>query len=114
MWETVGWLAQAGLPWLPGGLWCAWFLWGVNWKHAWGVLASGGWVGVVLLTFLGALAWSAVFPRPTLNFWWHLGACSALAVAALFCGWLQGRLGWAPAEVSFDPPADHGHGHHHH
>jgi hypothetical protein len=123
MWETVGWLAQAALPWLPGGLWCAWFLWGVNWKNAWGVLASGGWVGVVLLTFLSALSWSAIFPGPRTvfgvgvpTFWWHLGACSALAVTALFCGWLQDRLGWTPAEVSFDPPADHGHhghGHHH-
>ena len=77
----------------------------------------------MLLTFLSALAWSRVFPRSLsvagftiTNFWWHLGASIALVLVALFCGWLQGRLGWAPGEVSFDPPAtDHGHhGHHAH
>ncbi len=115
-------MMQQALPWLPGGLWCAWWLWGVNWKTAWGVLARGGWVGVVLLTFLSALAWSAIFPRSVTrlgvtipNFWWQLLASFALVGVALFCGWLQGRLGWAPPEVSFDPPAhDHGHGHHAH
>lgn len=110
------------LPWLPAGLWCAWWLWGVNWKSAWGVLARGGWVGVVLLTFLSALAWSQIFPVSRSvwgvavpNFWWQLAACSALALVALFCGWLQDQLGWTPAEVSFDPPESHGdHGHHGH
>ena len=58
----VGWLGQALLPWLPGGLWCAWWLWCVNWKHAWPVLARGGWIVVVLLTFVSALAWSGIFP----------------------------------------------------
>ena len=119
------WLARVlttMLPWLPAGLWCAWWLWGVNWKTAQGVLARGGWVGVVLLTFLIALAWSRIFPRScdclgvTIpNFWWQLGASIALLLTALFCGWLQGKLGWEPAEVSFDPPEDHhGHGHHGH
>src|SRR5688572_26569554 len=97
-------LAVAGresLPWLPGGLWCAWWLWGVNWPKAWQVLARGGWVGVVLVVFASALAWSATFPStarvlglPLPNFWWQLGACSALAGVALFCGWLQGKMHW--------------------
>ncbi len=113
MGEWLTWLLTASLPWLPAGLWCAWWLWGVNWKHAWHVLSGGGWVGVLLLTFLSALAWSRVFPRPVANFWWHLGASTGLVLAALFCGWLQGVLGWQPAEVSFDPPADD-HGHHAH
>jgi hypothetical protein len=117
----VAWLGRALLPWLPGGLWCAWWLWCVNWKHAWPVLARGGWIVVVLLTFVSALAWSGVFPSscdrlgfPLVNFWWQLGACTTLALVALFCGWLQGRLGLTPAEVTFDPVehhGDHGHGH---
>ena len=80
---------------------------------------------VVLLMFIAALSWSAIFPAscrclgfPLPNFWWQLVAVGALTVAALFCGWLQDRLGWTPAEVSFDPPAPahdhHGHGHGHH
>ena len=120
----LGWLGRALLPWLPAGLWCAWWLWCVNWKQAWPVLARGGWIVVVLLTFVSALAWSGVFPSgghflgvPLATFWWHLAACSALALVALFCGWLQGRLGWTPVAVHFDPPEqhdDHGHGHHAH
>ena len=63
-----------------------------------------------------ALAWSGVFPERHFglpNFWGQLLACTLLALVALLCGWLQGRLGWTPAEVSFEPPADSGdHGHH--
>jgi hypothetical protein len=119
----VSWLGQALLPWLPGGLWCAWWLWCVNWKHAWPVLARGGWIVVVLLTLVSALAWSGIFPRscdclgfPLANFWWQLGACTTLALVALFCGWLQGRWGLTPSEVDFEPVEhhdDHGHGHGH-
>ena len=39
--------------------WVAWWLWGVNWSKAWGALARGGWVGVVLLTLIAAATWSA-------------------------------------------------------
>ena len=119
----VAWLGRTLLPWLPGGLWCAWWLWCVNWKHAWPVLARGGWIVVVLLTFVSALAWSGVFPSscdclpiPLANFWWQLGACTTLVLVALFCGWLQGRFGLTPAEVDFEPvehPDDRGHGHDH-
>jgi hypothetical protein len=116
------WLMRQALPWLPFLLWCAWWLWCVNWKQAWGVLARGGWVGVVLLTFLSAVAWSRISPHSPIvggvtipNFWWRLGESSALVLVALFCGWLQGWLGWTPEEVSFDPPEHHhGHGHHAH
>jgi hypothetical protein len=116
MWETTLGVLTFLLPLIPGGLWCAWWLWGVNWKQVWPVLAEGGWVGVVLLTVASALAWSQVFPtrNPAVNFWWQLLLCAALALVALFCGWLQDQLGWTPAEVSFDPPEEHnGHGHGH-
>jgi len=105
------------LPWLPALAWCAWWLWCVNWKKAWPVLAGGGWVVVVLLVLVSALAWSRIFPGKYLglpNFWWQLGTCSVLALLALFCGYLQGRLEWTPAEVSFDPPPpEDGHHAHH-
>jgi hypothetical protein len=109
---------------VPLLLWCAWWLWCVNWKKAWPVLAQGGWVPVVLLMVVCALAWSQVSPGPwplrkdaslvIPHFWWQLGGVTTLTLLALLCGWLQGQLGWTPAEVSFEPPAPthHAHGHH--
>jgi hypothetical protein len=120
MGESILAILQWLLPWLPAGLWCAWWLWGVNWKSAWPILAHGGWTVVVLLVFVSALAWSSIFPRPCdclglalPNFWWQLGSTTTLALVALFCGWLQGHIGWSPPEVSFDPPAEE-HAHHGH
>jgi hypothetical protein len=107
-------------------VWVAWWLWAVNWTKAWDVLARGGWMVVVLLTILAALVWSALAPSnmdlfglfPLANFWWQLGAVTGLVLLALFCGFVQGKFGWAPPEISFDPPAPahdahHGHGGHH-
>jgi hypothetical protein len=100
------------------GVWCAWWLFCVNWKAAWPILARGGWVVVVLFVITAALAWSAIVPTcdclgfPMPAFWWELGSTASLALLALFCGWLQGRIGWLPPEVSFEPPAEtHAHGH---
>jgi hypothetical protein len=120
MGESVLWVLQMLAALLPGGLWCAWWLWCVNWPKVWPVLAQGGWIVVVLLMFISALAWSSIFPStftgfgfPLPNFWWQLGSVGALTLVALFCGWLQEQLGWTPAEVNFEPPAGHhGHGHH--
>lgn len=124
MGETIPWLLGVLLALLPGGLWCAWWLWCVNWKKAWPVLADGGWVVVVLIVLVSALAWSGTFPVetrrrflgvPLANFWYQLVACTALALVALFCGWVQDKLGWTPEEISFDPPApEPGHAHHAH
>jgi hypothetical protein len=103
--------------------WVAWWLWGVNWNKAWGALAKGGWVPVALLVVIAAAAWSAMAPStydflglfPMANFWWQLAAVTLVVMLALFCGWLQGVLGWAPAEINLEPPApahhDHAHGH---
>lgn len=104
--------------------WFAWWLWGVNWRRSWAVLAAGAWLPLLLLAIVGALVWSQIEPSSCSclgfltipNFWWQLGAVGLLGAATLFCGWLQGVLGWAPAEVSFDPPVamahDHGSSHH--
>jgi hypothetical protein len=108
---SAPWLLPFLLGLIPPLLWCAWWLWCVDWTKAWPVLAKGGWAVCVLLGLIVALAWWAVFPRGALL--WHLGAVAALACLALFCGWVQGKFGWTPAEVTFDPPTpDHGHGHH--
>jgi hypothetical protein len=103
-------------------LWCAFWLAAVNWKRAWTVLGEGGWAPVVLLLLVGALVWSRIafgvyyvwdmFVIP--NFWAHLLAGSGLVALALFCGWLQGVLGWTPAEINLEPHAAHHHGHDHH
>ncbi|HYV36355.1 MAG TPA: hypothetical protein VE988_11660 [Gemmataceae bacterium] len=103
--------------------WVAWWLWGVDWNKAWAVLAKGGWAVVVLLTIVAALVWASISPSSldildlvTLgNFWWQLGAVTVIVLVALLCGWVQGVMGWAPAEINLEPPvhahADH-HGHH--
>ena len=107
--------------WLLLIAWLAWWLWGVNWKRAWAVLAKGAWLPVLLMMILSALVWSAIAPSDYLflgvvkvpNFWWQLGGVSLLVAITLICGWLQGVFGWVPIEVSLEPPAvspaEHGH-----
>ncbi len=119
--QLLGALIYFILNWALVIVWVAWWLWGVNWKRAWGVLAEGSWVPLALLMVVGALVWSMIQPTPgsflglTLipNFWWQLGDVCLLVGVALFCGWLQGVLGWNPAEIDLEPPlpaaAEHGH-----
>jgi hypothetical protein len=103
--------------------WVAWWLWGVNWRTLWPVLARGAWVVAVLAIVVVALVWSQMAPSTcnclgiitVPNFWWQLGAVSLLACLTLFCGWLQGVFGWQPAEIPLEPPAEAAgaaHGHH--
>ncbi len=96
-------------------VWVAWWLFGVNWSKTWPVLARGAWVPVVLLVIVIAMVWSKLAPREEASFWYQLAELSVLVAIALFCGWLQGVLGWTPAEINLEPPAasGHGHGHHH-
>jgi hypothetical protein len=103
--------------------WVVWHLWAVNWKRLAPVLAQGGWAPAVLLLLIAAFAWSRLDPVPCTclpgvvlpNVVWQLAAVAGLAAVALFCGWLQGRLGWAPRELTLDPPDayDDGHAHAH-
>ena len=117
-------LLALGLHWFLLLFWVAWWLCGVNWKKAWPVLAQGAWLPLVLITVVGALVWSQIAPSTCYclgftsvpNFWWQLGASGLLVGSALFAGWLQGIMKWAPPEINLEPPAhggghDHGHGH---
>jgi hypothetical protein len=93
-------------------LWIIFWLWAVNWKKVWPVLAQGAWAPAVLLLVMAALAWSRMVPGA---FAWQLAEVGAAACVALFCGWLQGHFGWTPPEIALEPPpeADHSHGHDH-
>lgn len=108
---------------LPLLLWVVWWLCAVNWKRMWPVLGQGGWAPAVLLLMMVAVVWSRLQPYPAgwfpgvavPNFLWQLLAVGGLALLALFCGWLQGRLHWGPHEISLEPPdaADDALAHHH-
>jgi hypothetical protein len=110
---------------LPYLIWCVFWLWAVNGKKAWPVLAQGGWAPVVLLMVTITLAWSRIANESydglgfvtVPNFWWQLGAVSVLVALALFCGWLQGYFHMTPPDIEVEPPAvahAHGHDHGHH
>lgn len=99
-----------------------WCLWAVNWRKAWPVLASGGWLALLLIVVMTAYVWSLTRPYPAHiagielpNYGWKLAAVSIFTCWGLFCGWLQGVQGWEPPIIDLEPPAHaHGHGHHDH
>jgi hypothetical protein len=108
---------------VPGYLWVIFWLFCVNWKKAWPVLAHGAWAPVLLLMLIAAEVWSRINPIPCdclrfviiPNFWWQLGSVATLVAIALLCGWLQHFLGWTPPEIPVEPaPAAHGHHEEHH
>ena len=90
--------------------WIGWWLFAVNWIVAWDWLGRGAWVGVVLLVVIAALVWSQIAPgelnlglAAAPNFWWQLVATALLACLALFCGWLQGVMGYMPSSIPIYP-----------
>jgi hypothetical protein len=91
--------------------WVVWWLFAVDWKKAWSVLARGGWAPAVLLIIVAALVWSRLDESPTApgDFWWRLGGVSLLAAVALLCGWLQGVFGIQPPAVAVEPVVAHEH-----
>ncbi len=96
---------------LPLLLWFGFWLLAVNWRKAWPVLAAGAWIPVVLLAVTAGFVWAHVQPGagrylgvlPLPTYYWHLANVSTLVGVALFAGWLQGVLGWAPPEINVDP-----------
>lgn len=114
--QLVPWYVELGhvlLKLLPGILFVAWCLWGVDWRKAWPVLAEGAWLPLILIGVMASVVWSLVFPRtasifgfiPIPNGLWQLGVVGLLICLALACGWLQGQFRWYPPEIGFDPPA---------
>jgi hypothetical protein len=105
-------LIQDALAWSLVIVWLAVSLWGINWRKVWPVLAQGAWVPLVLVMVLAALVWSQITPGELQflglwwipNFWWQLAGVGLIVAATLFCGWLQGILGWQPAEIELEPP----------
>jgi len=99
---------------LPWTLWCVWWLFAVDWRKAWPMLAAGGWVPAVLLLVMASMAWAMIDARPynclgvliVPNGWWQLGCLSMLAALALICGWLQDHFAWAPPEICIEPPPE--------
>jgi hypothetical protein len=99
-------------------LWVVVWLWAVNWKRLWPVLAEGAWAPAVLLLAMATLVWSRL-ESGALG--WQLAWVGSLAGVALFCGYLQGRFGWAPPEIVLEPAPEgehdplhaHIHGHNH-
>jgi hypothetical protein len=100
---------------LPVVAFIAWCLWGIDWRRARPVLAVGGWAPLVLVGLMSGVVWAFMFPAqpPIPNFLWQIGIAGLFICLALGCGWLQGRMGWYPPEISFEPPPPpHDHGHH--
>ena len=99
--------------------WVVFWLWAVNWKKLWPVLAHGAWVPFVLLMVIAAIAWSRLDPTDCTclgfvtvpNFWWHLGGVSLLMALTFLCGWVQGLFGWEPAELDLQAPVITPHSH---
>jgi hypothetical protein len=93
-------------------LFVAWWLWGVNWRRAWPVLAEGGWVPLVLVGIMAGFVWSRISPSDMIvlglfvvpNVVWQFGAVALLIGMVLFCGWIQTRYGWYPPEIRLEPP----------
>src|SRR5262245_21737756 len=110
-WSFPTWLPQITptvLKFLVLVLFAAWWLWGVDWRKAWPVLAAGGWMPLVLVGIMAAFVWSRLSPSTVIlfnlmaipNLLWQFGAVGLFIGLVLFCGWLQTRYGWYPQEVS--------------
>ena len=114
-WSLPEWLPQITPIVLKVGLlvlFVAWWLWGVDWRTGWPVLATGGWMPLVLVGIMAALVWSRISPSTAIlfgfvaipNLLWQLSTVGLLIGLILFCGWLQTRYGWYPPAISFEPP----------
>ncbi len=102
LWNLLVQLILLGLQYLLLVGYIAVTLLAINWKRTWPILAQGAWAPLVLIILISAQAWT--FLEPSYGYWWHLGGVVLLVGGAMFNGWLQGILGWTPADLNFDPP----------
>jgi hypothetical protein len=97
----------------------AWCLWAIDWRKAWPVLASGGWMPLVLIAVMTGAVALCIWPSDLLilglfrapNGLWQFGAAGLLVGIVLLCGSLQARSDYVPPQFDLDEPA-HGHAHH--
>jgi hypothetical protein len=120
--ETMGAAGRVLSVVLPILVWCAFWLWAVNWSKAWKVLGTGGWAPLALLILVSTAAWSQVAPTrhnfldllSVPPFVWQLCVVLLFVGLALFCGWVQGYFGIRTVEIEVEPPpVANGHGHDH-
>lgn len=116
----------AVVPWLPLLGWVAFWLLAVNWRKLYPALASGGWIGVLLIALLAVMIWSTL-SVPAGGFHNLLGLhvnnlvgkimyVAGLLVIAMLSGMVQ-LSGACDCCVNFSEPAPSepahgGHGHH--
>lgn len=83
-------LVRLLLPWMPLAAWIVFWLFGVNWVKLREVMLGGGWIGVVLIGLVMALAWGVIAP-PAESAHYILGlklsnfVGKIVYVTALFC-----------------------------
>ncbi|MBC8289651.1 MAG: hypothetical protein H8E37_04970 [Planctomycetes bacterium] len=99
LWDIVWSLAVVLLQYAPLIAWVAFWLLAVNWVKYREVLASGGWIGVVLIGFIMVLIWGLVAPpeggyhnflglKPS-NFYGKMIYVTGLYVIMFLCGSVQ-------------------------
>ena len=111
------------LPWLPLIAWLAFWIFAVNWVRLRAVLASGGWIGLLLLSAAAVLVWGSIAPPEggsyalfgltISNFVGKTVYVSGLVCLMLLAGAVQ-LSGCCAGCCSFsdDSADDEGHGHH--
>lgn len=119
LWDIAWSLAVVVLQYAPLIAWVAFWLLAVNWVKFREILASGGWIGVVLIGFVMVLVWGFVAPpegghhnffglHPS-NFYGKMIYVTGLLVIMFLCGSVQ-LSGAVRSLTSFDkedqPAAD--------
>lgn len=91
-------LLQTLIPWTPLIAWVAFWLFAVNWRQLYPVLAKGGMIAVLLIGLMAVLVWSMIAPDPAEHVLFGLHVSNAvgkivyvtgLIVIAFLCGSVQ-------------------------
>lgn len=120
-WQVLIALLAVMAPWTPLVAWVAFWLLAVDWVKLRRVLVSGGWIGLVLIGLVAALAWGVAAPPAdgvhrllgltVGNFVGKVVYVTALMVLMLICGSVQlaGGCGSWTVFPKDSPEDDHGH-----